>query len=44
MAMTVYVRAALAYVAREAPLDIVYATDAKVEPGVNQRVSEDFAH
>jgi len=35
MAMTVNVRAALAYVARgEAPLGIVYATDAKVEPGV----------
>jgi len=35
MAMTVDVRAALAYVARgEAPLGIVYATDAKVEPGV----------
>jgi len=33
--MTVNVRAALAYVARgEAPLGIVYATDAKVEPGV----------
>src|SRR5215469_10363740 len=35
MAMTLNVRAALAYVARgEAPLGIVYATDAKVEPGV----------
>jgi molybdate transport system substrate-binding protein len=35
MAMTVDVRAALAYVARgEAPLGIVYATDAKAEPGV----------
>jgi molybdate transport system substrate-binding protein len=35
MAMAVNVRAALAYVARgEAPLGIVYATDAKVEPGV----------
>jgi hypothetical protein len=35
MAMTVNVRAAPAYVARgEAPLGIVYATDAKVEPGV----------
>jgi molybdate transport system substrate-binding protein len=35
MAVTVNVRAALAYVARgEAPLGIVYATDAKVEPGV----------
>jgi molybdate transport system substrate-binding protein len=35
MAMTVNVRAALAYVARgEAPLGIVYATDAKIEPGV----------
>jgi molybdate transport system substrate-binding protein len=35
MAMTVHVRAALAYAARgEAPLGIVYATDAKVEPGV----------
>jgi molybdate transport system substrate-binding protein len=35
MAMTVNVRAALACVARgEAPLGIVYATDAKVEPGV----------
>ena len=35
MAMTVNVRAALAYVARgEAPLSIVYATDAKIEPGV----------
>jgi molybdate transport system substrate-binding protein len=35
MGMTVNVRAALAYVARgEAPLGIVYATDAKVEPGV----------
>jgi molybdate transport system substrate-binding protein len=35
MAMTVNVRAALAYVARgETPLSIVYATDAKIEPGV----------
>jgi molybdate transport system substrate-binding protein len=35
MAMTVNVRAALAYVARgEGPLGIVYATDAKIEPGV----------
>jgi molybdate transport system substrate-binding protein len=35
MAMTVNVRAALAYAARgEAPLGIVYATDAKIEPGV----------
>jgi molybdate transport system substrate-binding protein len=35
MAMTVNVRAALAYVARgEGPLGIVYATDAKVEPNV----------
>jgi molybdate transport system substrate-binding protein len=35
MAMTVNVRAALAYVARgEAPLGIVYATDAKIEPAV----------
>jgi molybdate transport system substrate-binding protein len=35
MAMTVDVRAALAYVARgEAPLGIVYATDAKIEPRV----------
>jgi molybdate transport system substrate-binding protein len=35
MAMTVNVRAALAYVARgEAPLGIVYATDARIEPGV----------
>jgi molybdate transport system substrate-binding protein len=35
MAMTVNVRAALAYVARgEGPLGIVYATDAKVEPDV----------
>jgi molybdate transport system substrate-binding protein len=35
MAMTVNVRAALAYAARgEAPLSIVYATDAKIEPGV----------
>jgi molybdate transport system substrate-binding protein len=35
MSMTVNVRAALAYVARgEAPLGIVYATDAKVEPNV----------
>ncbi|MGA8696164.1 MAG: molybdate ABC transporter substrate-binding protein [Xanthobacteraceae bacterium] len=35
MAMTVNVRAALAYVVRgEAPLSIVYATDAKIEPGV----------
>jgi molybdate transport system substrate-binding protein len=35
MAMTVNVRAALAYVARgEAPLGIVYATDAKMEPRV----------
>jgi len=35
MAMTVNVRAALAYVARgEAPLGIVYATDAKIEPRV----------
>jgi molybdate transport system substrate-binding protein len=33
--MTVNVRAALAYAARgEAPLSIVYATDAKIEPGV----------
>jgi molybdate transport system substrate-binding protein len=35
MAMTVNVRAALAYVARgEGPLGIVYATDAKIEPNV----------
>jgi len=35
MVMTVNVRAALAYVARrQAPLSIVYATDAKIEPGV----------
>jgi molybdate transport system substrate-binding protein len=35
MAMTVNVRAALAYVVRgEAPLSIVYATDAKIESGV----------
>ena len=35
MAMTVNVRAALAYAARgEAPLSIVYATDARIEPGV----------
>jgi molybdate transport system substrate-binding protein len=35
MAMTVNVRAALAYVARgEAPLGIVYATDAEIEPRV----------
>jgi molybdate transport system substrate-binding protein len=35
MAMTVNVRAALAYAARgETPLSIVYATDAKIEPGV----------
>jgi molybdate transport system substrate-binding protein len=35
MAMTVNVRAALAYVARgEVPLGIVYATDAKIQPGV----------
>jgi molybdate transport system substrate-binding protein len=35
MAMTVNVRAALAYVARgETPLSIVYATDAKIEPSV----------
>jgi molybdate transport system substrate-binding protein len=35
MAMTVNVRAALAYVARgEAPLGIVYATDAKMESRV----------
>jgi molybdate transport system substrate-binding protein len=35
MAMTVNVRAALAYAARgEALLSIVYATDAKIEPGV----------
>jgi molybdate transport system substrate-binding protein len=35
MATTVNVRAALAYAARrDAPLSIVYATDAKIEPGV----------
>jgi molybdate transport system substrate-binding protein len=35
MAMTVNVRAALAYAARgETPLSVVYATDAKIEPGV----------
>src|SRR5262249_13239076 len=35
MTMTVNVRAALACVVRrEAPLSIVYATDAKIEPGV----------
>jgi molybdate transport system substrate-binding protein len=35
MAMTINVRAALAYAARgEGPLSIVYATDAKIEPGV----------
>jgi molybdate transport system substrate-binding protein len=35
MAMTINVRAALAHVARrDAPLSIVYATDAKIEPGV----------
>jgi molybdate transport system substrate-binding protein len=35
MAMTVNVRAALAYAARgEAPLSIVYATDAKIKRGV----------
>ena len=35
MKLAVNVRAALAYVARgEAPLGIVYATDAKIEPGV----------
>jgi molybdate transport system substrate-binding protein len=35
MAMTVNVRASLAYVVRgEAPLSIVYATDAKIESGV----------
>jgi molybdate transport system substrate-binding protein len=35
MAMTANVRAALVLVARgEAPLGIVYSTDAKVEPGV----------
>ena len=35
MAMTVNVRVALAYAARgEAPLSIVYATDARIEPGV----------
>jgi molybdate transport system substrate-binding protein len=35
MAMTVNVRAALAYAARgETPFSIVYATDAKIEPGV----------
>jgi hypothetical protein len=34
MAMTANVRAPLAYVARGAPLGIVYATDAKIEPSV----------
>ena len=35
MVMTVNVRAALAHCARRrAPLSIVYATDAKIEPGV----------
>ena len=39
MAMTANVRAALVLVARgEAPLGIVYSTDAKVEPGVKVKV------
>ena len=46
MAMTVNVRAALAFVARrEAPLSIVYATDAKIEPGVKVvGVFPDYSH
>src|SRR5215469_5766503 len=46
MVMTVNVRAALAYVAhREAPLSIVYATDAKIEPGVKVvGVFPDYSH
>ena len=46
MVMGVNVRAALAYVARrEAPLGIVYATDAKIEPGVKVvGVFPDYSH
>ena len=46
MAMTVNVRAALAYVTRrEAPLSIVYATDAKIEPDVKVvAVFPDYSH
>ena len=46
MTMTVNVRAALAYAARgEALLGIVYATDAKIEPGVKVvGVFPDYSH
>jgi molybdate transport system substrate-binding protein len=46
MAMTVNVRAALTHVARrEVPLGIVYATDAKIEPGVKVvGVFPDYSH
>ena len=46
MAMMVNVRAALAYVARrEGSLGIVYATDARIEPGVKVvGVYPDYSH
>jgi molybdate transport system substrate-binding protein len=46
MTMTVNVRAALAHCARrETPLSIVYATDAKIEPGVKVvGVFPDYSH